>query len=157
MNKNNETIGNKIDKNIEKLYKHKVKVENKFCDVVGDFKAKRGDFGKKITDKLQSQTAVDIIEYAESFIIKINLPGIMKKDINLEVSNFKIYIKAIFNENISEDAIYLKQERQVGEYYKEITLPQEIIYEDVNASFKNGVLTIAVKKLESEKHKIEIN
>ena len=156
MNKN-ETIGTKIDKNVEKLQETKIKVENKFCEVIEEFKAKQENMGTKITNKLPSQTPVDVIEDSKFFIIKVNLPGIMKKDILLEVSNLKVFIKAEFNEIISEDAIYLKQERQVGNYYKEIRLPQEVIYEEANASFKNGVLTIKLPKLESKKHKIEIN
>lgn len=157
MRNNNETIGTKIDKNVEKLQEKKSQVENKVFEVIEEFKIKQGDISSKITSKFQYQTPVDVIESAESFIIKVNLPGIMKKDISLNVSNLKIFIKAEFNEIIPEDAVYLKQERQVGEVYKEIRLSQEIIYEETNASFKNGVLTIKVPKLESERHKIEIN
>ena len=157
MRNNNETIGTKIDKNVEKLQEKKLKVENKVCEVIEDFKAKQEDVSSKITNKFQYQTPVDVIEDSEYFIIKVNLPGIMKKDISLDVSNIKVFIKAEFNEIISEDAIYLKQERQVGEVYKEIRLPQEVIYEEANASFKNGVLTIKIPKLETERHKIEIN
>lgn len=157
MTNKNETIGNKIDKNMEKLQERKLKAENKFCEVIDIFKEKQGDFGKKITNKLSSQTPVDVIEDSEFFVVKVNLPGIMKKDISLDVTNLKIYIKAEFNEIAPEDAVYLKQERQVGECYKEIRLPQEVIHDEVNASFKNGVLTIKLPKLESEKYKIEIN
>ncbi|HCI85294.1 MAG TPA: hypothetical protein DHV68_00470 [Dehalococcoidia bacterium] len=50
-----------------------------------------------------------------------------------------------------EPESYLLRERRTGSYYRAIKLPETVDYEDAESTFKNGILTIKLPKIESKK------
>lgn len=53
---------------------------------------------------------------------------------------------------------YLLRERRTGSYYRALRLPETVDYENAESTFKDGVLTIRLPKLESKKaRKLEIS
>jgi HSP20 family protein len=94
----------------------------------------------------------DIIDNGNSFEVKIDLPGVDKKDIDLKVKNDHIIIKAEKTEEKEnkEKKYYSKERTSVG-YYNEIPLPEEVKSDSAKAKYENGTLTINVDKSDRAK------
>ncbi len=104
----------------------------------------------------------DIKEHDKNYELIIDLPGFDKKDINIYVENGYLNINAktnSSNEN-EEKGKYLRRERYEGEFSRSFFIGEEISDDEINASFKNGILSIFVpkfeKKVENKKY-IDIN
>ena len=98
----------------------------------------------------------DIIEKKDSYIVKLDLPGCGKENINLSLNNgyLEISVKVIKQQN-SDEEIYLKQERFYGDCSRSFYIGDHITQKDVVAEFKNGVLNIVVPKKEMNKESEE--
>jgi HSP20 family protein len=97
---------------------------------------------------------VDIYETAEGAAIKVDLPGVEKSDVSVEVKENILTIKGRRRSDItaSEDQFY-RRERATGDFQRSFALRSMIAPDRIKASFKNGVLTIDVPKPESKKPK----
>jgi len=98
--------------------------------------------------------AIDIYEEGDSVIAKVELPGMKKEDINVEVNNG---ILKISGEKKREEKVekknYYRIERSSGSFERSITLPFETQADKAKASFKDGVLQIKIPKSEEAKKK----
>lgn len=97
---------------------------------------------------------VDIYETGEGIVLKIELPGVKKDDVSVEVKDNVLTIKG---ERLLDPAIkdehYYRKERSFGKFNRSFSL-QELIKPDlIKASFKDGVLTVEVPRPEEEKPK----
>ena len=97
---------------------------------------------------------VDIYEAADDFILKVELAGIEKEDVNVEVKDNVLTLKGerLLDPEIKDEQYYRK-ERAFGKFQRSFTLQESIKPEHVKASFKNGILTITVPKPTTEKTK----
>jgi len=77
---------------------------------------------------------VDVIERGKDVVIVAELPGVEKDD---------IYLHAI------EDHLTVSVDARNRKYHKELTLPARVDPKSVGASYKNGVLEVRLKKLET--------
>jgi HSP20 family protein len=89
----------------------------------------------------------DIIETNEALIIRIDLPGIKKEDLNVDIGEDRVNIKAKFpEENAAEDINYIQKERNHGIIMKSIPIPLNIKSEEAKSYFTNSILTIRIPK-----------
>ena len=95
--------------------------------------------------------AVDVIEDDKNFKLLINLPGISKENISLDLKNNVLSIKA---ENEKTDAKYIIRERNLCNFERSFELPENINSNDINANFTDGVLAISFPKKQIETIKI---
>lgn len=147
-NTQKEDRGPKIDFN----------TENFVDDLLTTIQSKTEEFGKNISDyKIALQRPLsDVLETDKELIIKFDLPGVKKDDINLEITEDTVKIKVIFEEE-SENGKYLQKERSHGHNMRTLTLPFNIDVEKVKANFNNCILTIELPKIEKEVHKVDIS
>ena len=103
--------------------------------------------------------AVDIFDTDNAMVIKVELPGIKKDDVSIDVKGDVLIIKGerFFDKETKEENYYRK-ERSFGKFQRSFTLPEAVNPEAIKANFKNGVLEIEVTKPEKKKPKpISIN
>ena len=95
----------------------------------------------------------DISEKKDKYIIKIDLPGYEKENINLSLKNGYLNIHAKTEKNTKEDneEKYVRQERFYGECSRSFRVGEEVEEKDIDAEFKNGVLKIEIPKKEEQK------
>jgi HSP20 family protein len=158
INEMKEDTKDKKDDVQEKAGKRKTQTEKMLNDIMNTIKVKQVEVGKTLSDyttALQKPPA-DVIETNDNIIIKIDLPGVTKEDIDIGIAGESIDIIAKFEEE-SEDTNYIQKERSYGETKRTIKLPSEIKAEEASAKFKDSVLTIELPKIEKEVHKIDIN
>jgi len=98
--------------------------------------------------------SVDIVERENNFSIKVDLPGVDKKDVKITVQNDVLTIKGEKKqESEKKDESYHRVERCYGSFQRSFTLPASVASDNIDASFDNGVLSINIPKLEEAKPK----
>jgi len=102
---------------------------------------------------------LDVVKDGDSLVVTASVPGTSKDDIDVSVDEDVLTIKAENSSSSSDEReSYLLRERRTGSYYRAIKLPETVDYENAESTFKNGVLTIKLPKLESKKtRKLEIS
>jgi HSP20 family protein len=102
--------------------------------------------------------AVDVYEDEHKVTLKIEVPGIEEKDIDVRVENQTLTVhgeRKIEKEEKEEN--YRRVERQYGSFTRTFTLPQTVDTENVSANYDKGVLKIALpKKAEAKPKQIKV-
>ncbi|MDK2800067.1 MAG: hypothetical protein PWP27_1813 [Clostridiales bacterium] len=93
-----------------------------------------------------NQIKVDIKENENEYIVEAELPGIKKKEINLEINDDVLTISVVRNEEITtEKENYIRKERSFGSMSRSFAI-SNIINEKVSANFSDGILTVILPK-----------
>ncbi|MGB9844299.1 Hsp20/alpha crystallin family protein [Methanothermobacter tenebrarum] len=151
----------KLEKPFSMLEKRRLMAEKMIEDMIKNMREMQKEFEKKIseyTEALPEKPTLDLIETDEKLIIKTDLPGVKKEDINIELTEDSITITADFKEEIEvEEANYVKKERRYGEARRELKLPAKIKVDEAKATFEDGVLTVELPKVEvKKKHTLKV-
>ena len=112
--------------------------------------------------------AMDIKETEKEFLCHIDVPGVKKKDIVIEVENKVLTVIAdraeeTTNEEKKGDWIYKKVERFSGRQTRSLAIPDNVDEDSIKSTYHEGVLNIHLpKKIDemnqfSNKKKIEVN
>ena len=89
--------------------------------------------------------AVDLCETQESFILTVELPGLAREQIRIDVHENKLTLQGRRDARVSCDQ-YHQVERGHGEFCRTFLLPHAVNAEGVSADLADGVLTITVPK-----------
>jgi HSP20 family protein len=103
--------------------------------------------------------AVDVYEDEHSVTLKIEVPGIGEKDIDVRIENntLTVHGERKYEEQEKEEN-YRRIERQYGSFTRSFTLPSTIDANSVSANYDQGVLKIKLaKKAESKPKQIKVN
>jgi len=96
----------------------------------------------------------DMMETNDEYIVEVDLPGMNKKDITINVQDNLLSIEGERKEEVTEEHNgYLRNERSFGTFKRAFSLPVSVVEEKVKAAFKNGVLTVNIPKAEKGKRK----
>jgi len=95
--------------------------------------------------------SVDIIENENEFELTADLPGLDKKNVNLSIQEGVLKLTADQNTNNDSKDAYWLRERYSKTYDRSFTLPNNVVEEKINASFKNGSLKVILPKEEEVK------
>ena len=98
--------------------------------------------------------AVDIYETVDTIVIKADLPGVVREDIEIQVDDNTLTLKGErrFSKDVQEES-YLRIERTYGSFHRCFTLPATIRQEEIRAVCRDGVLELALPKGEGSKPK----
>lgn len=97
---------------------------------------------------------LDLHEDKDNFIVKIELPGMKKEDIDVSLHNGSLSISGERkSEEKFEDAEVYRSERFFGRFQRTVTLPAAVAADKINAQYKDGVLTVTLAKAEEAKPK----
>jgi HSP20 family protein len=95
---------------------------------------------------------LDFSETKDSFLMKMEVPGIDPKDIKISLQDHVLTISGERKKEEEEkDERFYRLERSYGAFTRSIRLPMPVDERKVNAVFKNGVLTISIPKAEAAK------
>lgn len=114
---------------------------------------REGDRNAGLLDGVWSP-AVDIYDSKESILVKADIPGLNKEDIDVTVHGDTLVIKGEKkNEKEVKEKDYVRTERFYGNFQRAIRLPSEVETNKVDATYKNGVLELVLPKSEKAKPK----
>ncbi|HYY24711.1 MAG TPA: Hsp20/alpha crystallin family protein [Candidatus Udaeobacter sp.] len=96
--------------------------------------------------------AVDILESKEEYLIRAELPGMKKEDLNLEVKDGTLTLTGERKSEKPADGVeYRSVERVNGKFLRSFTLPETVKHDEIQATYTDGVLEIHVPKAEQVK------
>jgi HSP20 family protein len=92
---------------------------------------------------------MDVADMGDHYELRLEMPGIPKDNIDMEVTQNGIEIKAECDETKEEKGKnWLRRECSGISFYRSLELPEELKTENVDAELKDGVLTVTLPKLE---------
>jgi HSP20 family protein len=103
--------------------------------------------------------AVDVYEDPQKVVLKLEVPGIDEKDLDVRVENHTLTVKGErkFEKEEKEENFH-RIERRYGSFYRAFTLPQTVDTENVQANYNAGVLKLELKKkAEAQPKQIKVN
>jgi HSP20 family protein len=102
--------------------------------------------------------ALDVAEKQNSFELRMDVPGMEAKDLDIKVQGNTVTVSGHRKEEKEEKGkTFHRTERRSGSFSRTITLPCNITEKEVAAEYTNGVLTVVLPKCEEAKgHKIQV-
>ena len=103
--------------------------------------------------------AVDIYEDNKKVVLKLEVPGVEEKDLDIRVENHTLTVKGERKFEAEEkEQNFHRIERRYGSFFRAFTLPTTVDTEGVQASYNAGVLQLELaKKPEAQPKQIKIN
>lgn len=102
---------------------------------------------------------VDILDRDDDILVRAELPGVDKKDLDVTISGNSVTIKGVTShEEKKEEGNYFRQEISKGSFCRTLGLPGDVDTSDPKAVFEDGVLKITLNKVdEAKRRKVEIH
>ena len=132
-----------------------VALQNRVNSLFRDF----NDGGEGALTTASFVPAVDIYEDAQKVVLKLEVPGIEEKDLDVRVENNTLTVKGErkFEKEEKEENFH-RIERRYGSFYRAFTLPSTVDTENIHASYNAGVLKLELKKkAEAQPKQIKVN
>ena len=93
------------------------------------------------------QASCDVIDEGNQFRVKMNVPGVKKNEINLNVTDNSLEVSAEHKEESEEKKKnYLRKERSHVSYYRTLPLSENVVSGKVRAKLTDGVLDVILPK-----------
>jgi len=91
---------------------------------------------------------VDLREEDDQYVVQMDIPGAEEADINVELEGQTLTISGTRTETIEENkpGNFLRRERRTGQFRRSITLPGPVQEASMDVTYKDGVLTVRIKK-----------
>lgn len=127
-----------------------------FDRMLGDFGvARRPGLSRGFFDTATRQAIwsprVEAFQNGDRFTVRAELPGLKKDDVHVEMTDDALTIRGERRAEQEEERDgYFRSEREYGQFYRAIPLPEGVIGESAQASFRDGVLEITMQAAPSE-------
>ena len=114
--------------------------------------------GPANVENRQMMPAADVVDKGDRYHLEVELPGVKKEDVNIEIKDDSLVIEAAKNyEKKVEEKDYHLRERAYGSFRRSFSLSSHIDREKIDAKYENGILTLELpKKEESVGKRIEL-
>ena len=110
----------------------------------------QGLFGRRSRQGAWAPT-VEAFQKGDRFIVRAELPGLKKDDVEVELTDDALTIRGERREEREEErGGYYHSEREYGEFYRTIPLPEGVIGESAQATFSDGVLEVSMQAAPEE-------
>ena len=103
--------------------------------------------------------AVDVYEDEKRIVLKLEVPGIPEKDLDVTVENNTLVVRGErkFEKEEKEENFH-RIERRYGSFSRSFNLPTTVETENIDAKYENGVLKLELeKKPEAQPKQIKVN
>jgi HSP20 family protein len=98
--------------------------------------------------------AVDVVDEKDQIVVKVELPGLAKEDVEVDLTDTTLTIRGEKRqEKEVKEKNFHRREREYGSFSRSIGLPAEVKTSEATAVFKDGVLEVKLPKTEEAKQK----
>ncbi|KKI98487.1 Hsp20/alpha crystallin family protein [Prochlorothrix hollandica] len=97
----------------------------------------------------------ELVEMKDSFLLRLELPGVTKTDLNIEVTPDSVHISG--QRQASTETAEILNERsefRYGSFERVVGLPKEVKHNETKANYENGILTLTLPKRLSEENTV---
>jgi len=136
-------------------FREVVALQNRVNSLFRDF----NESGESAMTTASFTPAVDVYEDEKKVMLKLEVPGIEEKDLDVSVENNTLTVKGErkFEKEEKEENFH-RIERRYGSFFRAFTLPSTVDTEHVEASYNAGVLKLELKKKpEAQPKQIKVN
>jgi HSP20 family protein len=113
-------------------------------------------FGSSMDRTGWSPYPVDLEETDDAYVVEIDLPGVSRRDVTLEVNGRELTVSGEVKER-ERDGFLRRQTRRTGRFHHTVTLPGDVDAERIKASLDDGVLVVRAPKSPTAKaHRVQI-
>lgn len=143
------------------LIPHRNKEHNLYTDLVDLQREVDSLFGaslwRHLPDRLRSYAetwtpALEVFETKDHWVVKAELPGIKKEDIDVSVKDGQLVLRGHKKEEaVSDDRELHRTERYYGEFERVLSLPTSVDESKIKAGYRDGVLELTLGKREEVK------
>ncbi len=104
-----------------------------------------------------SWPAASLSDEGASFLVRVDLPGVAEKDLDISLHDGVLAIKGSRKVDVPEGYTAHRREREDLAFTRTVTLPARVDAEKTNATMKDGVLTIEITKVpEAQPRKVNV-
>lgn len=102
-----------------------------------------------------TRARLDVLERGDVYEIKVDMPGVKKGDIQIDLSDNHVSISAVskIEREVNDDERAIYTERQSAHYARSFDLPQPVVEDKADAVFEDGVLTLKLPKKKAQQGK----
>jgi HSP20 family protein len=102
---------------------------------------------------------VDIYENEHNIVLKLEVPGVEQKDLDIRIENNTITVRGERKfEKETKEENYHRVERRYGSFQRSFGLPNTVNTDNVTADYNNGILTVTLaKRAEAKPKQIKVN
>lgn len=113
------------------------------------------DFFPVLTNRTSSMPAVNIREDEKTYSLDLAIPGMEKKDLKIDINEDVLTISSE-NKNETEESRdgYKRKEFSYSSFCRSFYIPENVDRENIEANYKDGILTVGLPKQKEEKNKI---
>ena len=135
-------------------FREVVSLQNRFHSIFRDFKESESPL-----TTANFVPPVDIYEDEKKVVIKLEVPGIEEKDLDVRVENNTLTVRGERKfESEEKEENFHRIERSYGSFYRAFTLPTTVDADHVEAKYTAGVLKLELKKkVEAQPKQIKVN
>jgi HSP20 family protein len=102
----------------------------------------------------EGQLTIDVYQTETEIVIKSTIAGVKPEDLDVSISNDMLTIKGDRkNEEVVDDNSYYYRECYWGSFSRSVVLPMDVLADKIDATLKNGILTIRLPKADVTKTK----
>ncbi|WP_407355933.1 Hsp20/alpha crystallin family protein [Methanolobus sp. WCC5] len=115
---------------------------------------KERSFGEHWSETGILAPLVDVKDEGSDILVKTDLPGVEKGDVDIDVSDNMLTISAQRSASTEEkEEGYLRRERTYSSFSRTVSLPEAVTTDGAKAKLENGVLTVTLPKMQIEEKK----
>ena len=104
--------------------------------------------------KAAHEMKTDVKETDKGYEVAVDLPGVKKEDVSVELKDGYLTITAkknVDNDKKNKEGKYIRRERYSGEMSRSYYVGEDMKEDDIHASFEDGILTLQLPKMEEKK------
>jgi HSP20 family protein len=102
-------------------------------------------YARPLVEKATWLPEIEVFEKDNRLVTKVDLPGMKKEDVKVEVTDGHLTISGERkSESEEKKERFYRSERQYGSFYRSVPLPEGAKLEDVKATFSDGVLEVSL-------------
>jgi HSP20 family protein len=107
-------------------------------------------FGEGYEERFEAFPKLDILDKDEALVIRAEMPGIKKEDIDIKIAGDRLTLEAKreFKDEEKKDEFY-RHEMAYGRLYRAVRLPVEVMVDEAKAELKDGILEVYLPKTEA--------
>ena len=99
---------------------------------------------------------VSVFENDKLYTVTLDIPGVEKKDVNIEVEGSSLIVSGKREKANEKDMSLYYSQTRYGNFSRTFNLPEEINVEKINAKYKNGTLVLTLPKMEKINSSVNI-
>lgn len=113
------------------------------------------DFFPVLTNRTSSMPAVNIREDEKTYFLDLAIPGMEKKDLKIDINEDVLTISSEDKSETEESRDgYKRKEFSYSSFCRSFYIPENVERENIEANYKDGILTVGLPKQKEEKNKI---